>query len=93
MNAGGWLPIKSAPRDGTWLLGCNDAGHVAVIIWSTNALRRRRYPLDGRFMEIREQCDVGEGWIFPFSTGEVSAFWETARVIYWQPLPPGMLKE
>lgn len=82
-----WKPIETAPKDGTWLLGCNNRGNIAVIIWSTSALRRRKYPTTKDDYDIRRQFDCGEGWIFPFSTGEVSAFWEETRVTHWQPLP------
>lgn len=82
-----WQSIETAPRDGTWILGCNDAGNCAVIIWSTNALRRKRYPVSKDDYEIGEQFSVGEGWIFPFTHGEVSAFWEDGRVKFWMPLP------
>ena len=71
MSADDWQPIETAPKDGTWILGLNDRGNCSVIMWSTNALRRD---------------EVGEGWIIPFSTGEISPFWEE-RVTHWMPLP------
>ena len=87
-----WRDIATAPKDGTWILGMNNAGRCAVIIWSTNALRRKMYPIvrDGKVLnaEPERQFDIGEGWIFPFSLGEVSPFWEGHRVKYWMPLPP-----
>lgn len=82
-----WRPIGTAPKDGTWILGCNDRGNRAVVLWSTNALHRRVWPVGDKNMNLHEQFTVGEGWIFPFTHGEVSVFWEEPRVKYWMPLP------
>lgn len=30
---GQWRPIETAPKDGTWILGINNRGNQAVIIW------------------------------------------------------------
>lgn len=69
-----WQPIKTAPKDGTWILGVNHRGKCAVILWSEQAHRGLNVPL-------------GPGWIFPFTEGEVSPFWETPLVLGWMPLP------
>lgn len=75
----GWLSIETAPKDGTWILGCNDAGNQAVIIWTENGL------------DVRS---VRPGWIHPFTSGRLSPFWQGHRVVYWRPLPepPKLLK-
>lgn len=71
-----WQPIKTAPRDGTWVLGLNNRGNCAVIIWSDAALRDGRDPIPG--------------WIHPFSDGSLSSFWNGANgslPVAWSPLP------
>lgn len=82
-----WQKIETAPKDGTWILGCNDRGRCAVIIRSTNALRRRKWPVKSEDHPLESQFSIGEGWIFPFTSGEVSPFWEDDRVEWWMPLP------
>jgi len=68
----GWQPIETAPRDGTWIHGCNDRGNQAVIIWTERGLGDH---------------DVRPGWIHPFTNGRLSPFWQGLRVVYWKPLP------
>jgi hypothetical protein len=74
-----WQPMETAPRDGTWILGLNNRGNCAVIIWSDSASAgegRGFYP----------------GWIHPFSTMELSTFWNGANgslPIAWAALPSG----
>jgi hypothetical protein len=74
-----WQSMDTAPRDGTWILGLNNRGNCAVIIWSKSAssgIGRAFYP----------------GWIHPFSMGELSTFWNGANgslPIAWTALPSG----
>lgn len=73
-----WQPIETAPRDGTWILGINNRGKQAVIIWQDAAL-----PANG--------TTPYPGWIHPFSNGRLSDFWNGACgsvATHWQPLPP-----
>ena len=71
-----WRPIESAPKDGTWILGVNNRGNCAVIIWAKNVAD-----------------DFGnrhDGWIHPFTTGELSSFWNGgcgSVATHWIPLP------
>lgn len=77
-----WRPPETAPRDGTWILGINNRGNQAVIIWSEEAFDRG----SGR---------VVPGWIHPFSTMELSSFWNgyCGSVLEgWMPLPPRLPK-
>lgn len=74
-----WQPIETAPRDGTWVLGLNNRGNCAVIIWSKSASAGT-----GRGFYA--------GWIHPFSGGELSTFWNGANgslPIAWAALPKG----
>lgn len=71
-----WQPIETAPKDGTWILGVNNRGNQAVIIWTEKALSRGR----GLF----------SGWIHPFSDGYLSSFWNGgcgSIATHWMPLP------
>jgi len=73
-----WQPMDTAPRDGTWILGINNRGNCAVIIWSDNASGEGR----GAYA----------GWIHPFSNGELSTFWNGANgslPIAWAAIPRG----
>ena len=73
--AAGWQTIESAPMDGTWILGANNRGNRAVIIWSDTAHDRDR---------------IIPGWIHPFSDGALSPFWNGACgsvPTHWMPLP------
>lgn len=93
-----WQPIETAPRDGTWILACNNRGNRCVILWSTMALRRKQWPVNkydsiaGRERvhhgEINEQFASCEGWVQPYTYGEISPFWDVDRVKWWMPLPP-----
>jgi hypothetical protein len=70
-----WQPMSTAPKDGTWILGINNRGNCAVIIWSEKALDQDRFL---------------PGWIHPFSTGEMSVFWNGANgsvPVAWASLP------
>lgn len=70
-----WQPIETAPKDGTWILGINNRGNQAVIIWSDRA-----HDL-GRLVP---------GWIHPFSDMGRSPFWNGACgsvATHWMPLP------
>lgn len=67
-----WRPINEAPKDGTWVLGCNSAGNQAVIIWSQRGL---------------DMGTVKPGWIHPFTDGRLSPFWQGWRAVWWRPLP------
>lgn len=72
-----WQPIETAPKDGTWILGVNNRGNQAVIIWRDAAFYengRGPYP----------------GWIHPFTHGHLSDFWNGmvgSVATHWQPLP------
>jgi len=70
-----WQPIDTAPRDGTWILGCNNRGQQAVIIW-------KEYAFDHTGLSK-------SGWIHPFTHGELSPFFNSAfsNATHWQPLP------
>ena len=71
-----WQPIETAPKDGTWILGINNRGNCAVIIWKDAAP-----DWDGAHRS---------GWIHPFTTGELSDFWNGACgsvATHWMPLP------
>lgn len=74
-----WQPMSDAPKDGTWILGINNRGNCAVIIWSASASAgegRGFYP----------------GWIHPFTQGELSTFWNGANgsvPVAWAALPNG----
>lgn len=70
-----WQPISTAPRDGTWILGCNNRGNQAVIIWKEHACEAT-----GLYRP---------GWIHPFTQGEISPFFNSAfsYATHWQPLP------
>lgn len=74
-----WQPIKTAPKDGTWILGINNRGNCAVIIWSESASAgegRGFYP----------------GWIHPFSDMSLSTFWNGgcgSVPIAWASIPRG----
>ncbi len=75
---GGWQPIETAPRDGTWILGLNNRGNPAVIIWKDDAILRGG--------------GTQPGWIHPFSEGYLSSFWNGANgstAKYWQPITAG----
>ncbi len=71
-----WQPIETAPHDGTWVLGINDRGNQAVIIWSDRAP-----DFAGTW---------GSGWIHPFSDGRRSSFWNGgcgSVATHWMALP------
>lgn len=73
-----WQPIETAPKDGTWILGINNRGNCAVIIWKENVPDGF-----GRFES---------GWIHPFTTGELSGFWNGdcgSVPVAWAALPDG----
>lgn len=77
---GEWQPIETAPKDGSWILGLNNRGNPAVIIWVEKA-----HYHDGV---------MRPGWIHPFSDGRASTFWNGANGSvpeYWMPIkwPPG----
>jgi hypothetical protein len=77
VSAQEWKPIDTAPKDGTWVLGINNRRNCAVIIWKDDAVG-----MGGR---------RGAGWIHPFSTGELSTFWNGgcgSVATHWMPLPP-----
>jgi hypothetical protein len=70
-----WQPIETAPKDGTWILGMNNRGNPAVIIWDNDALDFRG--------------ERRAGWIHPFSDGTLSTFWNGANGSlpeYWMPI-------
>lgn len=72
-----WHSMETAPRDGTWILGINNRGNCAVIIWADRPTGTREF---------------GSGWIHPFSSGELSSFWNGwcgSEPVAWQPLPHG----
>ncbi len=69
-----WRPIDTAPKDGTWILGMNNRGNAAVIIWSEHA---------------HDRGELVPGWIHPFSMGDLSSFWNGAcgsKAEYWMPI-------
>ncbi len=71
-----WQPIETAPHDGSWILGINNRGNMAVIIWSESA--RNHFGTYTR------------GWIHPFSSGDLSSFWNGgcgSVATHWRPLP------
>ena len=71
-----WQPIETAPKDGTWILGMNNRGNPAVIIWDEKA-----HWHDGV---------LRPGWIHPFSDGRASTFWNGANGSepeFWMPIP------
>lgn len=72
-----WQSIESAPKDGTWILGVNNRGNQAVIIWDDHA---------------PDAMGIWRGgWIHPFSDGRLSSFWNGgcgSVVTHWMPLPP-----
>lgn len=71
-----WKPIETAPKDGTWILGINNRGNQAVIIWD-----------DSAFNAFGNLC---AGWIHPFSDGRLSSFWNGgcgSIAVYWMELP------
>jgi len=73
-----WQSMDCAPKDGTWILGINNRGNCAVIIWAKKALDWDN--------ELRP------GWIHPFSTMELSSFWNGACgsvPVAWARLPHG----
>lgn len=75
-----WKDISSAPKDGTWILGINSRGNQAVIIWSDSAAHWTH-----RLGSTRG------GWIYPFSDGIQSTFWNGgcgSVPTHWMPLPP-----
>lgn len=72
-----WQSMETAPRDGTWILAINNRGNCAVIIWSDSA---------------NESGTIRPGWIHPFSTGELSVFWNGyngSHAVAWCRLPHG----
>jgi hypothetical protein len=72
-----WQPIETAPKDGTWILGVNNRGNCAVIIWKDDAM-------DHAYRR-------GSGWIHPFTEGYLSDFWNGACgsvATHWMALPP-----
>ena len=74
-----WQPMSGAPKDGTWILGINNRGNCAVIIWSESA-------------SAGEGRGFFPGWIHPFTTGELSTFWNGANgslPVAWARLPNG----
>jgi hypothetical protein len=74
-----WKPIETAPKDGTWILGVNNRGNCAVIIWSASALSDRA-----------GSSEMRPGWIHPFSDGRLSTFWNGgcgSVPTHWMPLP------
>lgn len=74
-----WQPIESAPTDGTWILGINNRGNCAVIIWVEQAVWIEGAPLRA-------------GWIHPFTTGELSIFWNGgcgSVPVAWARIPRG----
>lgn len=74
-----WQPMETAPRDGTWILGINNRGNSAVIIWSDRA-------------SAGEGRGFFAGWIHPFTTMELSTFWNGANgslPVAWAELPHG----
>lgn len=81
-----WQPIETAPKNGTWVLGINNRGNCAVIIWSDRAAVRDRR-IDGQWT-----YRYVSGWIHPFTTGELSEFWNGACgsiPVAWAALPKG----
>lgn len=32
-TVGGWQPIDTAPKDGTWIIGCDARGHREIMHW------------------------------------------------------------
>lgn len=68
-----WQSMETVPRDGTWVLAINNRGNCAVIIWSESA---------------HDRGTIRPGWIHPFSTGELSVFWNGAsHPVAWCKLP------
>ncbi len=73
-SGSGWRPASTAPKDGSWILGMNNRGNPAVVIWSETATDRGR---------------IIPGWIHPFSTGERSDFWNGgcgSELEFWKPI-------
>jgi hypothetical protein len=71
-----WKPIETAPKDGTWILGINNRGNQAVIIWDNHA--------------INMFSETIPGWIHPFTNGRLSSFWNGACgsvATHWMELP------
>lgn len=72
-----WQEMGIAPRDGAWILAINNRGNSAVILWSKSA---------------HDRGVIRPGWIHPFSTGELSPFWNGAcgsHAVAWCALPHG----
>lgn len=77
-----WQKIETAPQDGTWILGVNNRGNQAVIIWSNDA---------PHWSEESSQKGLHRGgWIHPFTDGVQSTFWNGgfgSIPTHWMPLP------
>lgn len=75
----GWLPIASAPKDGTRILvfdpeGDGDSANIVLVAWLNDAERHRK----ARFM-----------WCVPDSwQDEQGGYYVVGRPTHWQPLPP-----
>lgn len=82
-----WQPAETAPKDGTWVLGINNRGNCAVIIWN-----ERASVWDGKHPNGENRYRFAPGWIHPFTTGERSEFWNGACgsvLVAWCALPRG----
>jgi len=77
-----WQSIETAPKDGTWILGINNRGNQAVIIWSEDAPHWAQ--------RSREKGEYRGGWIHPFTDSVQSTFWNGgcgSVPTHWMPLP------
>lgn len=74
---GGWLPIQSAPKDGSNILLGSEYGDVASGSWIQEWTERQEYVRTAKDGEVYKTIKSDEG------------YWQTdsSVVTHWQPLP------